>query len=143
MTGGLLDSSMALASPARTRGFARARWDEGIRLGGLAALWLSLLLVAYWWAADRGFQDLGGWETGLTSAGRLTGLISADLLLAQVLLMARLPLLERALARTGWPASTAGSGFLSSTSCSSTSSSSPGATPAVGESPSRRPCGTW
>ena len=96
MTGGLLDSSMALASPTRARGFSRARWDAGVRLGGLSALWLSLLLVAYWWAADRGFQDLGGWETGLTSAGRLTGLISADLLLAQVLLMARLPLLERA-----------------------------------------------
>ncbi|TVT20168.1 oxidoreductase, partial [Amycolatopsis rhizosphaerae] len=59
-------------------------------------LWLSLLLVAYWWAAGGGFQAMTGWETGLTSAGRLTGLLSADLLLAQVLLLARLPVLERA-----------------------------------------------
>lgn len=96
MTSGLLDSSMAVAASARARGFARARWDEAVRLTALATLWLSLLLVSYWWAADGGFQDLGGWATGLTSAGRLTGLLSADLLLAQVLVMARVPLLERA-----------------------------------------------
>jgi len=55
-----------------------------------------LLLVAYWWVADRGVQDLGGWATGLTSVGRISGLVAAVLLLAQVLLMARVPPLERA-----------------------------------------------
>ncbi|HEX7538072.1 MAG TPA: ferredoxin reductase family protein [Dermatophilaceae bacterium] len=34
--------------------------------------------------------------TGLTSVGRLTGLVASDLLLIQVLLMARIPLVERA-----------------------------------------------
>ncbi|MEU2350187.1 ferredoxin reductase family protein [Modestobacter sp. NPDC049651] len=73
-----------------------ARRDAGTRLVSLAALWLALLLVAYWWAAGGGIRDLGGWETGLTSLGRLTGLLASVLLLAQVLLMARLPVLERA-----------------------------------------------
>jgi DMSO/TMAO reductase YedYZ heme-binding membrane subunit len=74
----------------------RARQDAAVRTGSIAALWLSLLLVSYWWSADRGLQDLGGWATGLTSLGRLSGLVASVLLLAQVLLMARVPVLERA-----------------------------------------------
>jgi predicted ferric reductase len=62
----------------------------------MAVLWGGLLLVAYWWAADRGLQDLTGWATGLTSLGRITGLAASVLLLAQVALMARVPLLEHA-----------------------------------------------
>ena len=68
----------------------------GVRLGAGAGLWLSLLLVTYWWAAGGGLQDLAGWQDGLTSLGRLTGLVAADLLVVQVLLMARVPVLERA-----------------------------------------------
>jgi predicted ferric reductase len=75
---------------------ARARWDAGVRLGGVVALWAGLLLVTYWWAAGGGIVDLGGWASGLTSTGRLTGLLSAFLLLVQVLLMARVPVLEHA-----------------------------------------------
>jgi predicted ferric reductase len=74
----------------------RARHDAGVRLSAGAALWLSLLLVTYWWVAGGGLQDLGGWASGLTSLGRITGLVSSVLLLAQVLLMARVPMLERA-----------------------------------------------
>ncbi|GAA1564349.1 MULTISPECIES: ferredoxin reductase family protein [Kribbella] len=74
----------------------RARTDGAVRLGSLAVLWLALLLVAYWWIAAGGVQELGGWATGLTSIGRLTGLGSAVLLLAQVVLMARVPVLEAA-----------------------------------------------
>jgi len=75
---------------------SRARVDAGVRLGALGALWLGLLLVTYWWTTGGGVQDLGSWADGLTSAGRLTGLVAADLLLVQVLLMARVPALERA-----------------------------------------------
>ncbi len=75
---------------------ARAQWDLVVRLATLAGLWLSLLLVTYWWVADGGVQDLGGWADGLTSTGRLTGLLASVLLLAQLLLMSRLPLLEHA-----------------------------------------------
>jgi predicted ferric reductase len=74
----------------------RRSLDFGLRVGATAVMWAGLLLVTYWWAAGGGITDLGGWETGLTSVGRLTGLSGSDLLLVQVLLMARLPVLERA-----------------------------------------------
>lgn len=92
----------AVAAPPRPVGRpaprpgARARFDAAARLWSLVALWGSLLLVTYWWATGGGIQDLGSWADGLTSTGRLTGLLAADLLLAQVLLMARIPVLEHA-----------------------------------------------
>ena len=75
---------------------ARARLDAVVRQLTLVAVWASLLLVTYWWAAGGGIQDLSGWKTGLTSTGRLTGLVASVLLLVQVLLMSRLPVVERA-----------------------------------------------
>jgi predicted ferric reductase len=61
------------------------------------ALVVSLLLVTGLWAYPHGLADLtGGTAAALTSLGRLTGLIASDLLLAQVLLMARVPMVERA-----------------------------------------------
>ena len=36
----------------------RARIDAGIRAAATAGLWLSLLLVTYWWIAGGGIQDL-------------------------------------------------------------------------------------
>jgi predicted ferric reductase len=74
----------------------RAGLDDGVRQVALMVLWGSLLLVAYWWATGGGFQDLGSWADGLTSTGRLSGLLASDLLLVQVLLMARVPMLEHA-----------------------------------------------
>ncbi|HEY0949096.1 ferric reductase-like transmembrane domain-containing protein, partial [Nocardioides sp.] len=74
----------------------RHRIDAAVRLGATAALWLALLLVTYWWVAGGGLQDLGGWADGLTALGRLTGLTASVLLLAQVVLMARVPPLEAA-----------------------------------------------
>ncbi|MBO0812231.1 MAG: ferric reductase-like transmembrane domain-containing protein [Microlunatus sp.] len=62
-------------------------------------MWGGMLLVGYWWIADRGVQDLAGWASGLTSLGRIAGLFAAQLLLVQVLLMSRLPVLERAYGR--------------------------------------------
>jgi ferredoxin-NADP reductase/DMSO/TMAO reductase YedYZ heme-binding membrane subunit len=75
---------------------SRARRDAGVRTGALVAGWSGLLLVTYWWAAGGGISDLGGWAEGLTSSGRLTGLLASFLLLVQVLLMARVPVLEQA-----------------------------------------------
>src|SRR5690242_6768445 len=74
----------------------RARRDASVRVLAGSALWLSLLLVTFWWDRDGGIRDLAGWASGLTSIGRLTGLVASVLLLAQVLLMARVPLLESA-----------------------------------------------
>ncbi|WP_327011160.1 ferredoxin reductase family protein [Dactylosporangium sp. NBC_01737] len=58
---------------------------------------LSLLVVAALWAGNGGVQQVvGGGAGALSAAGRLTGLLGSDLLLLQVLLMARIPLVERA-----------------------------------------------
>ena len=73
-----------------------SRVDRAVRAAASGALWLALLLVTYWWVAGGGVRDLGGWTTGLDSVGRLTGLVASVLLLAQVVLMARVPVLERA-----------------------------------------------
>ncbi|HEX7462358.1 MAG TPA: ferredoxin reductase family protein [Dermatophilaceae bacterium] len=47
------------------------------------------------WVSGGGVQGLGTLGTGLTSLGRLSGLVASDLLLIQVLLMARIPLVEQ------------------------------------------------
>jgi predicted ferric reductase len=57
--------------------------------------WASMLVVVALWVAGGNVEDLGGWGSGLTGVGRLTGLVAADLMLVQVLLMARIPLVER------------------------------------------------
>ena len=57
--------------------------------------WGSMLVVVALWVGGGNLQDLSGWGTGLTAAGRLTGLVASDLLLIQVLLMARIPVVER------------------------------------------------
>jgi predicted ferric reductase len=84
-----------LVRPAAVDG-SRSRLDAAVRQGGVVALWSSLLLVTYWWATGGGFQNLGSWAAGLSSVGRLTGLLASALLLIQVLLMARVPTLEHA-----------------------------------------------
>ena len=58
-------------------------------------VWGSMLVVVALWVFGGGVQGLAGVGTGLTSLGRLTGLVASDLLLIQVLLMARIPLVER------------------------------------------------
>jgi predicted ferric reductase len=60
-----------------------------------ALTWLSLLFVVALWVGGGGLQDLAALGTGLTSLGRVTGLVASDLLLIQVLLMARIPAVER------------------------------------------------
>ncbi|GAA2393607.1 ferredoxin reductase family protein [Dactylosporangium salmoneum] len=85
-----------LAPPAAARPAVRAtpRWWAD---AGGAAVAVSLLVVTALWVANRGLQDIGGaWPDAFDSLGRLTGLLASDLLLLQVLLMARVPLVERA-----------------------------------------------
>ncbi|GIE00238.1 ferredoxin reductase family protein [Paractinoplanes durhamensis] len=64
--------------------------------GGLGA-GVSLLIVTALWVGNGGVQQVtGGGADAVSAAGRLTGLWASDLLLLQVLLMARIPLVERA-----------------------------------------------
>ena len=57
--------------------------------------WASMLTVVALWVGDGQLQEFDGWTSGLASLGRLTGLVAADLLLVQVLLMARIPVVEQ------------------------------------------------
>ncbi|BFU44401.1 ferric reductase-like transmembrane domain-containing protein [Krasilnikovia sp. MM14-A1004] len=83
------------APPQTVRGPAPApRWWAD--LGGLGA-GLSLLVVTALWVRNGAVQQVagGGWEA-VAALGRLAGLWAADLMLLQVLLLARIPLVERA-----------------------------------------------
>lgn len=84
----LFGPPVLLARPARA-----VRWGDAVGL----VVWASLLLVVVLWERNGGVQDLTSGTSGaLTSLGRLTGLLAADLLLLQVLAMARIPWVERA-----------------------------------------------
>jgi predicted ferric reductase len=63
----------------------------------LAALWAGLLLAVlpWWWQTPD--DSLRTTTATLTAAGRIAGLVAGYLLLVQVLLMSRLPVLERRL----------------------------------------------
>lgn len=75
--------------------------------------WASVTIVTAFWVANAGLEQLTGLAPALTSIGRLSGLISADLLLLQVLLMARIPLLERSYGQDGLARAHRTIGFLS------------------------------
>ncbi len=63
-------------------------------------IWLTSLFVAALWVAGGGITAALGFNAEtLTALGRLTGLVSANLLLYQVLLMARIPVFERGFGR--------------------------------------------
>ncbi len=62
----------------------------------LIALANVAIVVALWLRAG-GVTEVGGTADALTSLGRLSGLLGALLVLAQVLLLGRVPVLERAL----------------------------------------------
>lgn len=58
---------------------------------------VTLLIVTALWVGNGGVQQVaGGGADAVSAVGRLTGLWASDLLLIQVLLMARIPMVERA-----------------------------------------------
>lgn len=76
----------------RTPAPAPAWWRDAVGV----ACWSSALVVTALWLTGRGPQALTGTTgTAVTSLGRLSGLVAADLLLVQVVLMARVPWVER------------------------------------------------
>ena len=68
-------------------------WADAVGVAG----GLSLIVVAALWVQNGGVQDVtgGGWAA-VAALGRLAGLLAVDLMLLQVLLLARIPLVERA-----------------------------------------------
>ena len=80
-------------APAAQRAAGRPSWWPDLLA---AATVFSLLAVVALWVRNRGLQDLfAGAPSALSSTGRLTGLVAADLLLVQVFPMARVPWIER------------------------------------------------
>lgn len=72
----------------------RRWWTDAAGL----VVWATMLIVVALWVNHGGVQDLAaGGASTLNSVGRLSGLLSADLLLLQVLSMARVPFIERSL----------------------------------------------
>lgn len=71
---------------------------RGLRLlaGRVLALAMAANIAAmiWLWAQGGGISSVNSLAALLTSGGRITGLLGADLLLVQILLMARLPFLE-------------------------------------------------
>lgn len=85
------------AAPAQRR---RVWAPALVRWGCVTAFWLSLAFFVYLWV-DDGSLDLmmAKAEGPLAYPGKLAGLLSADLMLAQVVLMARIPAIEQAFGR--------------------------------------------
>lgn len=83
------------AAPARRRA---AAWNAA----AVVVIWLTSLFVAELWVSGGGVDAvLAGGPEAVNAAGRLCGLVAANLLLYQVLLMARVPLFERGFGRDG------------------------------------------
>ncbi|HET7799661.1 MAG TPA: ferric reductase-like transmembrane domain-containing protein [Humibacillus xanthopallidus] len=61
-----------------------------------AAGWALVLFVVALWVAGGGISDFTSVGESLTNVGRLTGLVASVLILIQVLLMARIPVVEQA-----------------------------------------------
>ena len=61
-----------------------------------ATAWMLVLFVVALWVAGGGLTAFGSPAAGLTSLGRLAGLVASVLMLLQVLLMARIPMVEQA-----------------------------------------------
>jgi predicted ferric reductase len=91
-------TTLETARPPTLRkvGSSRAAVDAAVRVAAGALLWLGLLLPTYWWVADGGLRASFAGGAAMLALGQLTGLVASVLLLAQVVLMARVPVLERA-----------------------------------------------
>jgi predicted ferric reductase len=57
--------------------------------------WASLAAVVLLWIAGGGISELTGPGALATSLGRVAGLLAADLMLVQIVMMARVPFIER------------------------------------------------
>lgn len=91
----IMDPVARDASPLQ-RPSSIVRRDAATRLAATVLFLGSAAVVVGWWTEGGGVRDLAGWATGLTSVGRVSGLLASFLLLVQVLLMARIPVLEAA-----------------------------------------------
>lgn len=86
--------------PTPASASAAARWPRPKRYGwadlfgplGVA----SMITVVFIWLVDQGILSLTTFDSAVGSLGLLTGLLASDLMLLQVILLARIPWIERA-----------------------------------------------
>ncbi len=98
----LIEASPRPPHRARSASRVSARADAAWRLGAITVVWATCLYVLALWIAGGGVEAIAGIDAeSVASIGRLTGLVSANLLLLQVLLMARVPIFERGFGRSG------------------------------------------
>src|ERR1700730_1195140 len=69
--------------------------QRGAVVLAVIAIW-ALAVIGLWWA-DTPARSLHTFADRLTAAGRITGLVGTYLILVQVVLMARLPWLDRSI----------------------------------------------
>ena len=79
--------------PSLTRPRTTPRWWRDVTA---ALAWVVVMFVVALWVSGDGLTDFGSVGDGLTSVGRLAGLLASALILLQVLLMARIPIVEQA-----------------------------------------------
>jgi predicted ferric reductase len=91
-------TELGLALPTRTTARSRARRRAHTRAFGIA-VWAVVAVnagvITWLWLRGGGVSAVHTWGDLATSTGRLTGLLGAYFALVQVLLLARLPWLER------------------------------------------------
>ena len=72
----------------------RRWWTDAVGL----VVWASMVVVVALWVSNGGVSDLtAGATSAISSIGRITALLASDLLLLQVLAMARVPFIERSI----------------------------------------------
>ncbi|HYM57491.1 MAG TPA: ferredoxin reductase family protein, partial [Solirubrobacteraceae bacterium] len=74
--------------------YRRSRWALGGWALGVLGLANAAAITVLWWQGG-GVDDIDDTASLLTSLGRLTGLLGAYLVLVQVLLLGRIPVLDR------------------------------------------------
>ena len=96
MTSLALPESRDLSVPAASRRQALAPTPRWWRDASAVFAWGVTLFVVALWVVGGGLAAFGSLSESLTNLGRLSGLLASVLMLLQVLLMARIPLVEQA-----------------------------------------------
>lgn len=96
-----IEQPAVVSAPATSAARARTRYLAW-HTGAVITIWATSLFVCALWVSGGGVDAvLAGGAATLNTLGRLTGLVAANLLLLQVLLMARVPLFERGFGHAG------------------------------------------
>ncbi|OFE16612.1 oxidoreductase [Humibacillus sp. DSM 29435] len=89
-------SAVTVAEPRTVSSVAVASSSRWWRDVTAAFAWAVVLFVVALWVAGGGLSAFGSAGDGLTNVGRLAGLLASALMLLQLLLMARIPIVEQA-----------------------------------------------